>query len=136
EKDRAGRLFTDEYLQVRGQPGIYALGDCGRAADQPLPQLAQVAEQQGAYFADCLKRRLHGQPLRPFVWRGHRVASYIGGGDAVFERPDHTDRHAGFWAYQNWRAATWTQLVSVRNKLMVPFDRFRTRMFGRDLNKF
>jgi NADH:ubiquinone reductase (non-electrogenic) len=136
EKDRAGRLLTDEFLQVRGQPGVFALGDCGHPAGQAFPQLAQVAEQQGAYLADCLQRRLRGKPVRPFAWRGFGVSSYIGEGDAVSERPDHTSRETGFRAYQHWRGAIWTQLVSARNKILVPVDRMRARLFGRDLNKF
>jgi hypothetical protein len=35
-----------------------------------------------------------------------------------------------------WRAAVFTQLVSVRNKVLVPPDRLRARLFGRDLTKF
>jgi len=41
-------------------PGVYALGDCCADVDAPLPALAQVAEQQGAWLA----RRLN-EEVRP-----------------------------------------------------------------------
>jgi hypothetical protein len=44
--------------------------------------------------------------------------------------------HAGFWAYQFWRSAVFTHLVSPKNKVMVPLDRLRASVFGRDLTKF
>jgi len=132
-KDRAGRIVTDDCLRVPGQPGVYALGDCACPFGKNFPQLAQVAEQQGKYLAECLNR---GEPRAGFAWRGERISSYIGDGEAIAETPDHRSHWAGARAYQLWRAATWTQLVSVRNKLLVPLDRMRARLFGRDLSKF
>jgi NADH:ubiquinone reductase (non-electrogenic) len=135
EKDRAGRIVTDECLQVHGRPGVYALGDCACPRGQNLPQLAQVAEQQGAYLAEGLGRRARGQPVRPFEWRNRGISSYIGRGSAVVA-PHEGPGRMGFWAYQQWRGAIWTGLVSWKNKLLVPLDRLRAFAFGRDLSKF
>jgi NADH:ubiquinone reductase (non-electrogenic) len=135
EKDRAGRLIVDDYLQVPGQPHVYALGDCACPRGQNLPQLAQVAEQQGKYLAGCLNRRAAGLAVVPFSWRNLGLSSYIGGAEAVAQS-DRGGRMKGFLAYQLWRSALFTQLVSLKNKVLVPLSRLQTALFGRDLSKF
>ncbi len=135
ERDRSGRLLTDDTLQLPGRPGVYALGDCACPKGQQLPQLAQVAEQQGRYLAASLNARAGGRDAGPFRWRPWGVSSFIGGGAAVSDSGDGGPRLSGFWAYQQWRAATWTQLVSLRSKVLVPLDRLRAFAFGRDISR-
>jgi NADH:ubiquinone reductase (non-electrogenic) len=135
-KDRAGRLLTDEYLRVPEADGVYALGDCACPRGQNLPQLAQVAEQQGRYLGRALNRRAAGRPAEPFRWRNLGFSSYIGDRAAVVQSPGGGGRWAGFVAYQLWRSAIFTQLVSVKNKVLVPLSRLRTAVFGRDMSKF
>jgi NADH:ubiquinone reductase (non-electrogenic) len=137
EKER-GRLVTDDYLQVPGQTNIWAFGDCACPRGRNLPQLAQVAEQQGLYTARRLNRgstrSLMGQGS-PFIWKNLGISSYIGGSAAVAESAGKR-RFAGFLAYQLWRSAIFTQLVSPKNKVLVPLDRLRAAIFGRELSKF
>jgi NADH dehydrogenase FAD-containing subunit len=135
-RDRAGRLVTDLRLRVIGQENVFALGDCACPEERELPQLAQVAEQQGKYLADALNRRVMGRDSDPFVWRNVGIGSLLGSGRAIVEAPREGRKHAGTWAYQLWRSAVFTQLVSPKNKIIVPLDRFRAFVFGRDLSKF
>lgn len=135
EKER-GRLVVDDQLQIPGQPTIYAMGDCACPKGQSLPQLAQVAEQQGKYVGTCMNRRAQGQAVAPFVWRNLGFHSYIGGGEAVMQSGTGKRRFAGFLAYQLWRSALFTNLVSVKNKVLVPLSRLQSMLFGRDLSKF
>jgi NADH:ubiquinone reductase (non-electrogenic) len=58
-------------------PGVYALGDCCADVDNPLPPLAQVAEQQGRYLA----RRLNEEITGPATPRGAAVAGAGAAGD-------------------------------------------------------
>jgi len=139
EKDR-GRLVTDDYLQLPGQANIFAFGDCACPRGRNLPQLAQVAEQQGSYLARLLPRRVRSTQLlaehgSPFVWKNLGISSYIGGQEAIVES-GRKRRFAGFLAYQLWRSAIFTQLVSPKNKVLVPLDRMRAAIFGRELSKF
>jgi NADH:ubiquinone reductase (non-electrogenic) len=136
EKDRAGRLIVDDYLQVPGQPHVYAMGDCACPRSGGLPQLAQVAEQQGKYLGNALNRRAAGLAVSPFGWRNLGFSSYIGGQEAVSQTGSGTRRLAGFLAYQMWRSAIFTSLVSVKNKVLVPLSRLQSALFGRDLSKF
>jgi NADH:ubiquinone reductase (non-electrogenic) len=135
ERDRAGRIVTDARLRVPGAPGVFALGDCARPREDPLPQLAQVAEQEGRYLARALAALASGREPPPFRWRNLGISSYLGEGTAVLDGGGAGRARAGFWAYQLWRAAIFTSLVSLRNKVLVPLDRLRAAVFGRDLSR-
>jgi NADH dehydrogenase FAD-containing subunit len=95
-----------------------------------------VAEQQGKYLGEVLNRRRASRDSGPFVWKNVGISSFLGGGRAIVEAPGEGPKHAGAWAYQLWRSAVFTQLVSPRNKVLVPLDRLRAYVFGRDLSKF
>ena len=136
ERGRGGRLVTDDFLRVPGQANVFALGDCACPRGRDLPQLAQVAEQQGKYLGDLLNRRTRGRATSPFAWRSRSTSSLIGGGKAIVESPGGSRTFSGFLAYQLWRSAIFTHLVSPKNKLLVPLDRLRAFVFGRDLSKF
>ena len=43
---RDQRIVIDPHLQIEGQPGIFAIGDCAANPQRPLAMLAQVANQQ------------------------------------------------------------------------------------------
>jgi len=57
-----GRLQIDGFLRVQGTGGrVFALGDCAMNEDHPLPPLASVAEQQGAYLSECFNQSYKDQ---------------------------------------------------------------------------
>jgi len=71
-KDDRGRILVDEYLRVKDNPGAYALGDCARVdyEGQPVPALAQAAEQQGTVAGRNLAAEIKGEGgLTPFRYR-------------------------------------------------------------------
>jgi NADH dehydrogenase len=73
-KDDRGRILVDEYLRVKGRPGVYSIGDSVRIDydGPPVPALAQAAEQQGAVAARNLAAEIRGQSpagLTPFRYR-------------------------------------------------------------------
>jgi NADH dehydrogenase len=70
--DRAGRVPVKEDLSVPGHPEIFVIGDTALALDKrgrPLPGIAPVAKQQGAYVARLLRLRLKGKAIAPFAYR-------------------------------------------------------------------
>jgi NADH dehydrogenase FAD-containing subunit len=95
-RDAAGRLVMDDSLQIPGGPGVFALGDCACPEGRALPQLTQVAEQQGRYLAVALNRRAAGPPCDPFVWRPAPMGSFLGGGRAIVEGRGRRPRRAGW----------------------------------------
>jgi NADH dehydrogenase len=70
EKDQRGRILVDEYLRVKGRPGVYALGDSVRMDydGPPVPALAQAAEQQGRVAARNLAAEIRGE-AEPVAFR-------------------------------------------------------------------
>jgi NADH dehydrogenase len=68
ETDRGGRIKVQSNLTVPNYPDIFILGDLAHAVDEkgkPLPGVAQVAIQGGAYAAKVIRARLEGKPELP-----------------------------------------------------------------------
>ena len=70
EIDKGARVKVKPDLTIPNYPDIYVIGDLASAMDRkgkPLPGLAQVAMQGGAYAAKAILRKLKGQSdLPPF----------------------------------------------------------------------
>jgi NADH:quinone reductase (non-electrogenic) len=63
ESDKSGRIKVNPDLTISAAPDIYVVGDLGlvvRTDGRPLPGVAQVAIQQGAYAAKAIKARTRG----------------------------------------------------------------------------
>lgn len=134
EKDESSRLVTDEYFQVKGAEGIYALGDCATIRGKSLPATAQVAQQEGAYLGKSLNHRARGKKLKPFKYRHYGMLAYVGSGKALADLTAFKGK--GFLTWLFWRSAYLTRLVSWKNKILVVFDWFKTLVFGRDISRF
>jgi NADH:ubiquinone reductase (non-electrogenic) len=132
--DQRGWLIVDEHLRLPGKEGVYALGDCAKVGDPPLPATAQVAEQEGKYLAAALERLRKGQPVQPFRFKPSGMLAYIGGGEALADLPRIKWSGRGAWLF--WRSVYLTKLVSPANKVKVLFDWIKARLFGRDLSRF
>ncbi|NOZ07919.1 MAG: FAD-dependent oxidoreductase, partial [FCB group bacterium] len=117
EKDRSGRILTDDFLRVPGCANVYALGDCSVPRGQKLPQTAQVAMQQGKYLARCLNTP---QRTKPFHFKSLGTLAYIGSDSALVETS--TVRGSGFLAWLFWRSVYLTRIVRWRNKIKVVVD--------------
>src|SRR5438046_3133849 len=68
ESDRSGRIKVDRDLTVPNFPDIFIIGDLAHAVDEqgaPLPGVAQVAMQGGAYAARVLRAHLEGKREPP-----------------------------------------------------------------------
>ena len=57
-----GRILVGPDLRVHGQERIFAAGDIALDPDNPSPQLAQPALQEGRHVARQVRRLLAGQP--------------------------------------------------------------------------
>lgn len=85
--DRQGRIEVNLDLAVPGYPEIYLVGDLAATAGpdgKPLPGVAQVAMQGGAYAARSINARLEGKRLAvPFHYFDKGELAVIGRGAAV-----------------------------------------------------
>ena len=163
------QLFVDRWLRVCGvlDGSMIALGDCARMKDEdPLPQTAQVAAQQGAFVARILNKQYDlaaeiptlppGGNDNPFdvarfaYIRGHTEAmpfrfwdlgrlAYLGQSQAVAEvgvGSTTVSQAKGLAAFVLWRSVYIVKQVSFRNRVLVLFDWIKSRLFGRDLTRF
>ena len=62
------------------------------------------------------------------------LMTYVGGYKSLIDSP--WLKSSGIATWIAWRSAYLTKLGSLKNKLQVPFDWFRTFVFGRDVTNF
>mmetsp|Transcript_17130 Transcript_17130/g.22243 ORF Transcript_17130/g.22243 Transcript_17130/m.22243 type:complete len:468 (-) Transcript_17130:65-1468(-) len=146
EKTKQGRLLVDPYLRVKGQEGkVWAIGDCAELEETPLPQLAQVANQQASYLANIFNgksseatKRFQFYSLGSMASLGDGVGVYDGShagnpyGVDLFKFP----KLRGFAAWLMWRTAYWGKQISFANQLLIPVYWFKSWVFGRDISRF
>jgi NADH dehydrogenase len=87
ETDRSGRIKVNRDLTVPNFPDIFIIGDLAHALDEkgnPLPGVAQVAMQGGAYAAKVIRARLEGKKdVPPFHYFNKGEMAVIGRAAAV-----------------------------------------------------
>jgi NADH dehydrogenase len=85
--DRSGRICVNPDLTVPNYPDIFIVGDlamCLQKNGKPLPGVAQVAMQGGAYVAKAIRARVGGkQPPPPFHYLNKGDMAVIGRAAAV-----------------------------------------------------
>eukprot|EP00127_Corallochytrium_limacisporum_P005189 Clim_evm6s201 gene=Clim_evmTU6s201 len=139
EKDRVGRLVTDNKCRVLEHPDVYAIGDCAVIQGYDLPPTAQVAEAKAIYVAKSLNKLVDGQPqnqIQAFEHSNRGMMAYIGDYRGLADLGDTGVKASGPAAWFLWRAAYFTKQVSIRNKILIPFQWFKTFVFGRDVSRF
>ena len=87
QKDHRGRLLIDQYLRLKGRPGVYAVGDCTSIdyGGPPVPALAQAAEQEGKRAALNLAAEIKGEAPVPFSYRSLGQLVDLGEGSALVD---------------------------------------------------
>ena len=87
QKDRRGRILIDQYLSVKGRPGVYAVGDCTSIeyAGPSVPALAQAAEQEGKRAASNLVAEMGNQAPVAFHYRSVGQLVDLGEGSALVD---------------------------------------------------
>lgn len=117
---RAGRVVVDGFLRVEGHPEIRVVGDLAYREDahgRPLPQVAQVAIQQGRWVGRAIRDELRGRPVRPFRYVDPGMLAVIGRSAAVA----HVFGFAfkGMRAWLLWLGLHIAWLIGFRNRALV-----------------
>lgn len=118
--DRAGRVNVEPDLSLPNHSEILVIGDMAcftYMCASPLPGVAQVAMQQGAYAAQLIHNRLRGKPTPPFRYRDYGMMATIGRHAAVADVFGF--RFAGNLAWLAWLFIHLVQLVQFENRLLV-----------------
>jgi NADH dehydrogenase FAD-containing subunit len=62
----SGRILTDNSLQVKGKPGIFAAGDTADVGGNDYQQIGVHAVKQGVLLRHNLKAAILGKPLKKY----------------------------------------------------------------------
>ncbi|MEO8513040.1 MAG: FAD-dependent oxidoreductase [Ignavibacteria bacterium] len=133
-KNKKNKLVIDHYLKVSGTESVYATGDCTEIPDEPYPVTAQTAQRQGKYIGKSLNKLAKGKEVKQFKYRDLGMLAYIGSHKALANTSQF--KGSGFVTWIFWRSVYITKLVSLKNKMLVLFDWFKTFVFGRDVSNF
>jgi NADH dehydrogenase len=91
ELAHGGRIPVGPDLQVKGHPGVFAIGDIAAMTDgktgQVLPGLGSTALQAGRHIGETIKRLLDGKEAEPFKYLNKGTMAQVGRGAAVVELP-------------------------------------------------
>jgi NADH dehydrogenase len=119
-RDRAGRVIVDPDLSVPGHPEVFVAGDLACFTHQtgrPLPGVAQAAKQLGRHAARNVRRRLRGEPTRPFHYIDPGNLATIGRNAAIADFGWF--RLSGYPAWLFWLFLHIFFLIGFRNRLSV-----------------
>ncbi|MBV8262360.1 MAG: NAD(P)/FAD-dependent oxidoreductase [Candidatus Eremiobacteraeota bacterium] len=114
--DKAGRIFANPDLTIPSFSDIYVIGDlglCMRPNGTPLPGVAQVAMQQGAYAAKAVRARSTGATaVPPFRYFDKGDIAVIGRAAAV----------ANIFGIHLWGLPAWIVWLFVHLLYLVQFQ--------------
>jgi NADH dehydrogenase len=121
ETDRSGRIKVAPDLTVPGYPDIFVVGDLALSLNEegkPLPGVAQVAIQGGAYAAKTIRARLKGKKdTKPFHYFNKGDMAVIGRAAAV---ADIFGLHlAGLFAWLTWLFVHLIYIVEFQSRVLV-----------------
>jgi NADH dehydrogenase len=121
ETDRSGRIKVNPDLTVPGYPDIFIVGDLALSLGdngKPLPGVAQVAIQGGAYSAKTIRARLKGKgDPKPFRYFNKGDMAVIGRAAAV---ANIFGFHlAGLFAWLTWLFVHLIYIVEFQSRVLV-----------------
>ena len=133
--DQVGRIVVDNYLEIPGFPGVYAVGDIALFKDkrwtQGLPPRAHIAVRQARTVAANIAASINGRNKHPY--------RYIHMGEMV-SLGSHTAavnffglRIYGVVGRFIWLNGYLSLLMGWYNRLRVLTDWFLALIFGRDI---
>jgi NADH dehydrogenase FAD-containing subunit len=141
DRDKKGRLITNEYLQVNGLRNVFAVGDCASVIDpltgNPCPPTAQHAIRQGeiagSNLVSIIKNDLTRRqtPLLKFNYKTRGTMATVGkrNGVAII----FGFKILGIIAWMIWRAFYLKKIPARENRFRVVFDWTIDLLFNRDV---
>jgi NADH:ubiquinone reductase (H+-translocating) len=133
-----GRLITNEFLEVEGWPGVWALGDCAAVPDpatgKSCPPTAQHAIRQGKVAAENIVAAINGRRQQAFRFKTIGALASIGKRTGVARILGVN--FSGFVAWWLWRTIYLGKLPRFEKKVRVALDWALDLLFSKDLVQF
>ncbi|MBN1643251.1 MAG: FAD-dependent oxidoreductase [Dehalococcoidales bacterium] len=134
DKDNLGRAFVNEYLEVPGFPGVYAIGDCAHIKNpktgKPIPPLAHTAVRQAKVVSGNVLSDIRGLNRKPYRYSKPPDMVSLGSYKAVFRF-----RSIRLYGYFPRLILTFIYLVLITgmpNRIRIVIDWLLSIIFGRD----
>jgi NADH dehydrogenase len=142
EKDKRGVLVVGNTLELRGCPGVWALGDCAALTDassgKPCPPTAQFAVREAEVLAKNICAQLRGGPKESFHFDSLGALCVVGHQSACAELAipflrNKSVRFSGLFAWLLWRGIYLSKLPGLERKIRVLVDWTIELFFPRDI---
>lgn len=133
-----GRLIANEFLEVEGLAGVWALGDCAAVPDpstgKSCPPTAQHALRQGKVAAENVLAAINGGRKQAFRFKTIGALASIGKRTGVARILGVN--FSGFVAWWLWRTIYLSKLPRFEKKVRVALDWALDLLFSKDLVQF
>ena len=137
-KHDRGRLCVNEFLEVEGWPGVWALGDCALIPNPKTgtfqPPTAQHALREGAVVARNVVAAIRGGRKTPFAFGGLGQLAAIGHRTGVAKIFGFT--FSGFFAWWLWRTIYLSKLPRFEKKVRVALNWTLDLFFRKDFVQY
>jgi NADH:quinone reductase (non-electrogenic) len=121
EHGRGGRIKVEPALNIPGHPEVFVIGDMAYLetykGNQPYPQVAQVAIQQGKHVARNILASVQGKPMSTFRYFDEGSLATIGRRFALMDA--FGLKLSGRIAWFGWLFIHIIYLIGFRNRLIV-----------------
>ncbi len=118
---RGNRLKVDQFNQVQGVGGVFAIGDVAQMETEDFPHghpmMAQPAIQQGRNLGENLIRLIDDVPMKPFKYSDKGSMATVGRNKAVVDMKNI--RFQGVFAWFVWMFVHLYFLIGFRNRVVV-----------------
>ena len=125
EIDKAGRVFVEKDLSLKGFPNLFVIGDMASLLQEngePIPGVSPAAMQMGTATAKNIVADLSGKPRENFTYWDKGTMATIGRSKAIAEAAGM--KFKGFIAWLMWLFLHVFFLIGFRNRLSVMFSWF------------
>lgn len=134
KRDQNRRILVNEFLEIPGYPGIYAIGDGSyMKRNRALPPTASVAVQEAKYVAKSIIRQIQHKKISPFRFNYRGDMASLGFMFGVSEI--YGWHFKGPIAWFLWKAFKLGMLPRYKNRLQIVADWLITLLFKRDTSK-
>lgn len=137
DKER-GKVRANEFMEVEGFPGVWAVGDCAAIIDpgtgKLFPPTAQHAIRQGKILAHNIRAAIRGGKKKPFVFETIGQLAALGRRTGVAQIFGYN--FSGFIAWWLWRTIYLMKLPRFEKKLRVAIDWTLDLVFAKDPVQF
>ncbi|HTV58799.1 MAG TPA: NAD(P)/FAD-dependent oxidoreductase [Verrucomicrobiae bacterium] len=133
-----GRVVVDPTMEVPGNPGIWAAGDCAAIADPvtklPYPPTAQHALREGRLIGKNVWSKLKGGRQKAFVYKAPGQLAAIGRRTGVARMFGFNV--SGLVGWVMWRSIYLMKLPRLEKKLRVAIEWLLDVVFERDISQY